>query len=228
MKMTMIADLHGFVPELEGGDILIVAGDCTARDDLLEWGRFFSWFKSTTYRHKILVAGNHDGFLEKAYPKNQEEANEFAEVKEFLEEMGEEGEDFHYLCDSGVEIEGFKFWGSPYTPFFGKWHFMERKGADIRRHWDMIPEGLDVLITHGPPYGILDMVNGKEHKGCVDLRNAIFRTKPRYHIFGHIHECGGKEVDMITTKFINCSIMNEKYEPVNKPMSCQLEGIQKG
>jgi Icc-related predicted phosphoesterase len=149
-----------------------------------------------------------------------------------------------YLCDSGTEYEGLKMWGSPYTKKFTGQNpkamaFCLDTEEELEEKWKLIPDDTDILITHGPPYGILDKVERDYtfpresisdelykyslHVGCPNLReHVIGRIKPKLHIFSHIHECGGKQLDAVTTRFINCSIMNEKYRPVNKPMRIEL------
>lgn len=231
MKIDCISDLHGHHPELPGGDLLILAGDYTGNNRTSQWVSFFSWLKQQQYRKKILIAGNHDGFLESAYPKTQKEADELSELQSFLEEQGEEKEDFEYLCDSGTEFEGLKIWGSPWTPTFCNWHFMKERGEELRTQWDLIPEGTDILITHGPPLGILDKVQyssralRESHAGCADLRDAVERIQPRLHVFGHIHEAYGEMILKCTPKdirCINCAIMNAWYYPTNKPIHVEL------
>ena len=209
MKIDCISDLHGFKPVLEGGDLLIVAGDLTARDTQEEFNAFCEWIKKQDYKKKVVIAGNHDGIL-LDYPYRY---------------IG----DAHYLCDSGCEFEGLKIWGSPWTPEFCDWHFMKERGAPIKEKWDLIPDDTDILITHGPPFGILDQVTissrgrGREKfAGCEELREAMFRVKPKLHVFGHIHSQGGKLVDLVTTICINAAIMDEDYMPVNKPIRIEF------
>lgn len=227
MKMIIdcIADLHGEFPKTQGGDVLIVAGDCTASDKIIQWGSFFSWFIDQKYRKRILIGGNHDEFLSSAYPSNGEERKDLKEVQEFLksiDEIEEETVDFEYLCDSGCEFEGIKFWGSPWTPKYGDWSFMKTE-AELANTWELIPEDTNVLITHGPPFGILDYVT-RFDKYCGDkfLRARLLnrRSLPelKLHVFGHIHEQGGKVFDSTMMKFVNCSYMNEDYKPVNRVM----------
>jgi Icc-related predicted phosphoesterase len=88
-----------------------------------------------------------------------------------------------------LKIENKLFFGSPYTPTFGNWYFMKSKEI-IHKYWEQMEEGIDVLITHGPPYGILDLVDNFEFKqaGCTSLLNHVYRIKPKFHIFGHIHD----------------------------------------
>lgn len=202
-KLTIdcIADLHGFKPELPGGDLLIIAGDLTARDTKEEYDRFILWLRKLPYRCKVVIAGNHDGLIEKG------EVTISADPS------------YHYLCDSGVEFEGLKIWGSPYTPTFLNWYFMRNKGSDIKKHWDLIPNDTDVLVTHGPPYGIFDETENEIRAGCENLRLAVIeRVKPRIHCFGHIHEGGGSVSEIEGITFINCSYVDEHYRPVNSPI----------
>lgn len=229
IKITIVSDLHGYYPELEGGDLLILCGDYTAHDELMQWSEFFSWLKNQNYERKVLIAGNHDGFLEECYPCNQEDITDLQQVREFLKENDEDfQEDFDYLCDSITEYEGLKIWGSPWTPTYGDWHFMKERGVEIKEKWDLIPNDIDILITHGPPHGILDFVDD-ENTGCEELQKALFRVKPKLHVFGHIHEGYGNVVlkrsgfgDENNTLCINASIMNENYKPVNKPINIEI------
>lgn len=237
MIIDCISDLHGYYPNLKGGDILLLCGDYTATDKLTEWAEFFAWLEKQPYRKKILVAGNHDNFLFNSFPKNKNEAEELKEVQDFLQEMGEEVEtDFEYLCDSGTEFEGLKIWGTPWTAQFPrinpqccaftvKYH---DKDENLEDYWKKIPNDIDILISHSPPYGIFDKIkrikfSGRssdiDHVGSMSLRNhVISRIKPKLHIFGHIHECGGQMIDCVITKFVNASYLNEHYEPVHDPV----------
>ncbi len=204
MLIDLISDLHGYKPELSGGDILIIAGDLTARNTLDEYIKFTSWLTKLPYRCKIVIAGNHDGLIEKG-------------------KVAIGGDKIHYLCDSGIEFEGLKFWGSPYTPTFGRWYFMRNRGEDIKKHWDLIPSNIDVLVTHGPPFGIFDETIDEIRVGCEDLRFAVQeRVKPRIHCFGHIHECGDSISEINGITFVNCSYVDERYRPVNSPLRIVL------
>ena len=203
MIIDCISDPHGHKPELEGGDLLIVAGDLTARDSKEEMLFFLEWIQGLNYRKIVFIAGNHDGWMQ----KNQK-----------IWTLKTEDSDIIYLCDSGAEFEGLKIWGSPWTPTYGCWYFMKNRGDEIKSAWDLIPDDIDILVTHGPPYGILDKNIDGEHCGCEELREAAFRLSPKLHVFGHIHECGGKTLNTVLTQYVNASIMNEKYWPVNKPI----------
>lgn len=224
MDVTCIADLHGHTPDLPGGDLLILAGDYTARDTIPQWIQFFRWLKKQKYRKKLVVGGNHDGFLMMSYPTCKEESDQLAEVTEFLDECGEkEDPDFEYLCDNGLEFEGIKIWGTPWTPWFHGVNpackaFMKSEGR-LDSKFSLIPENLDILITHGPMRHILDCNQDGYSCGSTSLRDHIDRAKPRFHVFGHIHEQGGNQLMYkhrgSNTWCINCSYVNERYQAVN-------------
>lgn len=208
MKIDCIADLHGFFPSLPGGDLLIVAGDLTARDTPIQHLDFIDWCRHLPYRKIIVVGGNHDRFLEN--------------LKSKYFGMPVYHDHCQYLCNSGTEFEKLKIWGTPHSLIFpgvnpGCTAFMGTE-EELREKYDLIPEGIDILISHTPPYGILDQNKNGEHCGSMALRESMFRLKTHYLICGHIHEMGGKEVDLVMTKVINCSYVNEKYQPVNNPM----------
>jgi Icc-related predicted phosphoesterase len=211
-----IADLHGFFPELLGGDLLIIAGDLTARDEFPEYCHVFQKIAQSNYKKKILIGGNHDNLLMSD--------DWFAKMTI----------DFDYLCDSGTEFEGLRIWGSPWTKTFEGMNpkckaFTCDTEEELASKFALIPNDIDILITHSPPYGILDS-NGKEYCGSVSLRNITLDgnrfKKKKLHVFGHIHECGGMssdypgptfcELDLCSGKFINASIVNEHYKHVNK------------
>ena len=199
-NIDCVSDLHGFQPPLAGGDILIIAGDLTARDTKEEYARFMVWLSKQSYRCKIVIGGNHDGLLEKG-------------------KVVIEGPNIHYLCDSRVDFEGLKIWGSPWTPTFLNWYFMKDRGMPIKEKWDLIPPDIDILVTHGPPQGIFDKTREGICAGCEDLRKTVQeRVKPRIHCFGHIHEQGGKSITIDSTTFVNASIVDEYYRHVHKPI----------
>jgi Icc-related predicted phosphoesterase len=134
------------------------------------------------------------------------------------------------LLDSGEEIEGVKFWGSPPPPpppgnhwSFNLTYAYTKEDAD--EVWDQIPDDTDILVTHGPPKGILDLVPGSyekfnpENVGCPYLLEHVMeRVKPKLHVFGHIHEGYGittRKVDDKHIMFVNASVHNGKFKPKN-------------
>lgn len=203
MIIDCISDLHGHYPKLEGGDILIVAGDLTDNDEFEQYCHFFGWLEDQQYKKKIFISGNHD---------NQA-------MSQF-----DWGKDTEYLYDSGTEFEGLKIWGSPWTKTFVGMNprckaFTVDTDQELHSKFSLIPDNIDILITHSPPHGIFDVVKPYSLCGSVYLREHVMgRIKPKIHVFGHIHEHGGKILDAITTKFINASHMDECYDPVNKPV----------
>lgn len=186
--------------KLPGGDLLIHAGDMTSRGSTHDISRFLTWMEKQPYTHKILIPGNHDFGFE----------TDFALWKDECEKKG-----IHLLNDSGIEIQGIRIWGSPITPWFHSWAFNRYRGREISKHWDLIPEETEILITHGPPEGILDLVpRDGSHVGCADLLDKILRTKVKLHIFGHIHEGRGFTYKHART-FINASSLDGSYQPVS-------------
>ena len=183
--------------------ILVHAGDISYRGLPWEVENFVSWYDGLPFRHKIFIAGNHDFLFE----------DEADEAKKILERSGKS---VIYLQDSGIEIDGLKFWGSPVTPRFHDWAF--NRDSDIEYHWNLIPEDTNVLITHGPPHKILDQTRGYVDAGCWRILDKIKDLKSlKVHVFGHIHEAAGiKEVDGVT--YINASILNLYYEVKNSPV----------
>lgn len=220
MKVTCISDLHGYYPDLEGGDLLIVAGDLTARDEVTEYMKFHEWVRQQKYKKTILISGNHDkklkdGFFYKSIKNN----------------VTDEWLGFEYLCDSGTEFEGLKIWGSPWSLTFPginpKCTAFTGTEEELAKKWSCIPDGIDILVTHSPPFGLFDEV-GFDKKGSRSLDEKVFyMTSLQLHVFGHIHECGGKvneRTENVSDKHIsvNASYVNEHYQPVNKPITIIL------
>lgn len=223
MKIVCISDTHCqlnkiYLPE---GDMIIHAGDALSHGTYSELVTFLNRYEKTDYKHKIYIPGNHD---------------RISEINEELVKQECVDRDIIYLNDLGITIEGIKFWGSGVTPRFHDWAWNRDSGEKgtskhedhpsynpIDPHWDKIPDDVDVLITHGPPHGILDIsVYSGDLCGCEKLLEVVNRVKPRYHIFGHIHHYHGtKTID--DTTFINASICTESYRPTNKPFVIEIE-----
>jgi len=206
-KIVIISDTHGSEHELKSlqGDILIHAGDLEIRkqEDL---DYIINWFKGLDFKHIIWVGGNHDFYLEHLHKHH------IAPVFP---------ENIHYLCNTSIEIEGIKFWGSPFSSQFGNWAFMGHL-EDLKPIWDTIPSDTDIVITHSPPFAINDQCVNGISVGCPALRNKLKEIKPKYHICGHIHEAFGIYQDENTT-YINASLLNEYYDMVNDPVEINYE-----
>lgn len=209
MKIVFISDTHGQHRKLKNlpkADLIIHGGDVSKLGKAHEVEDFIHWFLRLDYAHKIFIAGNHDFYFE-------DYSRDFIQKKLTS--------NCHYLSNSGVEIEDVKIWGSPVTPTFFNWAFNVNRGKPIQKYWNMIPSDTDILVTHGPIGGILDRTTSNINAGCDDLLKTVNKVKPKFHLFGHIHEAYGKEKVKETT-FVNGSLLNEKYELVNSPVEIDL------
>lgn len=194
MKLVCISDTHnlhrhygrspfGNVPI---GDVIIHAGDVTTHGTMQELETFLQWFVNLPHFHKIFIGGNHDRCLD-----TQEGRLRMSTVSGAF-----------YLQASGVEIDGVRFWGSPYTPKHQDFAFQLSDNEHAKNHWSSIPEETDVLITHGPPFSILDY---GAHAGCPELLERLAVVHPKLHIFGHDHAAYGLCLNN-RTLFVNASV----------------------
>jgi Icc-related predicted phosphoesterase len=208
MKFIVISDTHGQhnLLKFPKADGIIHAGDVTGNGTEKEVIDFISWFGQLDFEHKIFIAGNHDFYFENAASES---------IQNLIPP------NIHYLNDSGCSINGIQFWGSPISPWFFDWAFNRHRGSEIKAHWDKILIHTDVLITHGPAFGILDKTFRGEAVGCRDLLDKVNEIKPKFHICGHIHEAYG-EVKMGKTHFINASVLNLNYQLTNAPILIEI------
>lgn len=212
-RIIAISDTHGrhFLIEdrIPDGDILVHAGDFCGRGNMMECKAFLEWFAAQRHAHKICIAGNHDVWMEKGLP----DAIESIIPRNVT-----------YLNDSGCEVRGIKFWGSPVQPTFYDWAFNRDRGDPIQKHWDLIPNSTDILLTHGPAHGHCDQTIRGDRPGCKNLYAVIHdRVKPRLHIFGHIHFGYGTSRSSDNIHFVNASICDEYYQPENDPWVITLD-----
>ena len=219
MKMTYISDTHGkhehltskaYNNILGSGDVLVHAGDCTNVGKVGEIKDFLDWFSNTDYTHKIFIAGNHDFGFEL--------------VHDIAPEYKEKG--VHYLFDSEVVIDGLKFYGSPWQPEFYDWAFNLPRGEKLAEKWSLIPGDTDILITHGPAYGMLDWVPSNQQVGCQDLFHRVMEVQPKIHVCGHIH-CAYGQKYFNGVEFLNASVLNERYQYENKPIKLEFDVEEK-
>lgn len=222
MRIVAISDTHErhhqvLLPE---GDMLIHAGDWTNKGTEKSMVSFLEWFGSQPHTHKILIPGNHELSLDSL---RKDIALEFVQEKAARLE-------FHFLLNSSVEIEGFKIYGTPTTPLFYNWAFNFQRGPEIAKEWAKIPLDTNILVTHGPPYNILDLVEdnlsnmGRDlHQGCQDLAARLQQLKQlKLHVFGHLHTDGGKQVTLNNVTYVNAAICTEGYKPTNPPVIVDL------
>jgi Icc-related predicted phosphoesterase len=207
MRIVCVSDTHNQHNKIKlpEGDVLIHAGDFSMLGKVPEVGAFLKWFGEQPHKHKVLIAGNHDWLFERE--------------STLATSMVPEG--VTYLNDSGAVIEGLNFWGSPVQPEFGNWAF-NRNQFEIDQHWQLIPSNTDVLITHGPPRGVLDWtVPCMNEVGCPDLLSRVLSVKPKLHVFGHIHEAYGQK-QFEDTLFVNAALCDECYYLGNPPIVVDL------
>lgn len=223
-KICNISDTHNMHKGIQpgSGDILIHAGDATGRGWKHELEDFIEWFAKQDYTHKIYVPGNHDIGLEEHY---EERSKWFTDAGIIL--LNDESIVLSGVSVNDYEMYDLKIHGSPITPNFGSWSFMRARGEQIQAHWHKIPDDVDILVTHGPPHGILDdvgpnMWDQPSHVGCEMLWTRVNQVKPRLHVFGHIHE-GYGTFKMGDTEFINASQLDEYYKLVNLPIIRNLK-----
>ena len=205
MKIVCVSDTHNLCPKIPDGDIFVHAGDLTGRGTTQELQATASWIESLPHKHKIVIAGNHDFPLE----------TNLLECREILTNCT-------YLHDSEVVIDGVKFYGSPWQPWFHSWAFNLQRGKQLEVVWNLIPEDTDVLITHGPPHGILDLTYwDNQNVGCEELAKRVLKVNPAVHVFGHIHE-GYGELEFSGINFVNASSCNLQYQPINPPIVVEV------
>lgn len=234
MKICFLSDTHGLhnvmLSPLPKADVIIHSGDVSnvgKEDEIIE---FIKWFNNLeSYKHKIFIAGNHDfGFEDNRLRHGHE--------LPWLDRLVEEGklpklnciylEDSEYIINSDEFSRPIKVYGSPWQPEFYNWAFnLPRNGVDLEDKWKQIPEDTDILITHGPAYGHLDISpKGHMRVGCELLTMRINEIKPLIHSFGHIHHSRGiKETS--ETLYINSCICDERYRPRNNPFVIELNEV---
>ena len=243
MKLSLLSDTHGarqhskiVVPPC---DVLCHSGDIGGRTSLLELHEFLQWFAIQPAERKIFIGGNHDIVLdENEATKARRAGNMYSwsiqldanrQAKTLIQSYEKEG--VIYLQDKEYVYNGVKFYGSPYSPWFHGdfWAFNKQRGAEINKVWAKIPSDVDVLLSHTPPYGVLDDVFEQKteneldsHAGCKDLLNVIKKrlTKLKLHTFGHIHANTGLLLQPLSQTrnawFANACLLNNQYNILNK------------
>ena len=208
MRIVCLSDTHNCNGQITvpDGDVLIHAGDATITGTQIEIEQFFIWYYSLPHKYKIFVAGNHDWLFETDNRSARLLTAHFS---------------IKYLQDSFTEIEGLKIYGAPWQPRFFDWAFNLNRGREMAEKWKLIPVDADILITHGPPFGILDETPRGDLAGCEELRKRVEDVRPKLHIFGHIHH-GYGTAEKFDVKFVNASVCDEAYEPNNAPIVIDL------
>lgn len=212
-KIISISDTHNRhnhhhiqIPEC---DILIHCGDFTSMGYESEVRDFARWINKQNAGHIIIVPGNHELEFEKQLPASKNWILEHCPTA-------------NLLINESINIEGINIYGSPITPWFMDWAFNKHRGEDIQKYWDLIPDNTNILITHGPPHGILDETTNADgtpkpgNLGCIQLINRIKNLKDLdLHFFGHIHAPGGRQIHQDGVSFYNSAVCDEIYYPSN-------------
>jgi Icc-related predicted phosphoesterase len=249
IKIGFISDIHnkqnqwemnmferGYINQLEHCDIIAFTGDMTMGGRENEIEQFLKWFNEfIPTSQKVAIGGNHDFFLDTEWyartAKGAVRHNRDNAFREDIENLLKKYPNVNYLNDSSIELMGVKFWGSPITPWFHDWAFNRFRGPDIQKHWDNIPNDTDVLLVHGPPYGLGDLLAPKFRRydedpnvGCQNLLAKVLEVNPKICAYGHIHEgYGTYQHNDVDTIFVNCSVLDENYQPINKPIILEVE-----
>lgn len=217
MRICIISDTHSYhrkinIPKC---DLLIHCGDFSFKGELNIISDFCDWLGELPIEKRVIIAGNHELGLACEYKRPQ--------ILEMIEKSNS-----IYLEDSFTIIDGLKIYGSPYQPLYHNWEYNLPRGKALADKWAQIPDDTDILVTHGPPFGIGDEaprgISSYENVGCKDLLNRIYELKNlKIHCYGHIHQgyyniprrLGGID-------FINAAICTESYKPTNKPIIIEL------
>lgn len=223
MQVLAISDTHGLhhsiwekvLEQIDPAefDMIVHSGDISSMGETAQVMSFMEWFGNLPFKNKVFILGNHEVLIE----DNQTE--------ELIRKVASTYPNTHFLHHETVEIEGFKIFGSPYTPYFKGWAYnVDRR--DLHNYWDEIPLDVDLIITHGPPFGLGDAVGYKKTMRCGDiaLLNKIneilyWSKKNIVHQFGHIHDSKGSYQlqDSPNIQFVNASCLTDSYTIQGKP-----------
>jgi Icc-related predicted phosphoesterase len=206
LRLVLLSDTHQLHREIDvpDGDIFIHAGDFTMFSESMDAVVDFNdWLGELPHRHKIVVPGNHEFFLE------ADSYDRFMLDNAIV------------LINEKTEIEGLRIWGSPVTPMYGG-AFGVSSAVDRKKLYAQIPWDIDILVSHGPPFGILDTapISGS-HEGCRELLDAVAQLRPKLHVFGHIHTAYGVFRNEHTT-FVNASRLGLHDDPGKAPFVFEM------
>jgi len=208
LKVVFISDTHGQHEEinLPKGDIFIHGGDICKIGDIKEVIEFNEWLKTLDFKYLIIVPGNHDSPFQNYPNKCNEILDSVIVASEGLIQF-----------PNGLKISVYSW-----TPEFGLWSFMLPRGSDELYNKVQKIQKCDILVSHGPAYGVLDKTTERISAGCKFLLKKVKELQPKYLLSGHIHEAkGASKID--DTLCLNGSQVNEKYQLVNEPIVFEIE-----
>lgn len=215
MEIVIMSDNHSnWNVDVPDGDIFIHAGDYSYTGSQKSLKKFNDFLGNLPHKHKLYIPGNHEKGFEKEYNLYTETITNGININ-----------------GQTLELDGLRFFGCSYTPTFGQWAFMH-DDDQRKRYWEVLsPDSVDVLITHGPAFGLLDQAipNVSEHLGCIHLRNYVERVKPKVFVHGHIHGSGGSVIPLKhwdntpDTMVVNAAVLNEKYKLVREPIVIEVD-----
>ncbi|KAL1456244.1 hypothetical protein WDU94_000989 [Cyamophila willieti] len=241
VRVVCMSDTHSLTPHIKfpipDGDVFIHAGDftrCGGEDEVTE---FNTWIGNLPHKHKLVIAGNHELSFDPSFTHPLSNCRSPSRTMHLINEIPTLGlprdslteavkaknmrdrlTNCTYLQDEEIVLYGIKFYGTPWQPEFCKWAFNVPRGEACLSKWTDIPSDTDVLISHTPPIGHGDLCCTGLRAGCVELLNILQeRVKPKYHVFGHIHEGYGITSDGRII-FINASTCDINYLPTNPPI----------
>ena len=226
LSVCILSDLHGYLPKLEPCELILICGDSVplkiqgSSKDTYKWyvNDFRNWCISQDCNKVIFIAGNHERHFPNHYDDYKSIFNNDYKIT--------------YLCHEEYDYQAldgntYRIFGTPYCQIFGNWAFMLPDDELAKKYFE-IPEGLDILICHDAPYGVSDVLLQPgyytgEHIGNKPLREAILRTAPKYVFHGHLHSCNHEFEELGDSKVVNCSIKDEFYNPVYKPLYINID-----
>ena len=226
MKVCVTSDLHGYLPEIEPCELLLICGDIVSlkhqrySKSCKQWYTkvFQPWVNSLPCDKVLFIPGNHEVGVEGHEDEYRKLFSSTNKATILLHDY------YEYLSNDGTV---YKIFGTPYCKIFGNWAFM-RTNSDLKEKFSEIPEGLDILITHDVAYGYADQslqdigYGTEEHFGTVELRDAILEKKPKFHLSGHIHTANHNLIMIGDTKHYNVSYVDETYIPTFKPLYIEI------
>ena len=204
-SLCLVADTHRKHREvtIPACDILIHCGDfCSFQQaDIQTLDDVDRWFAEAPAKHVVCIGGNHDFALQSGKYR-------FSHAR--------------LLQDELLEVAGLAIYGTPWCPDLPGFAYYATS-EQLRDRWRQIPSGIDVLITHSPPFGILDLpTSGTMHLGCPHLREELQRIRPRLHVFGHVHASHGM-LETPGTRYVNAAMVGgPELEIRHRPTTLEM------